>query len=314
MDKAPNATQSLAATLTRKASKQTYYTIRLLVDRKLVPDAYRAYGYFRWVDDVLDAETGSRSEKMAFANRQCALLDSCYRGETPDDLCPEELILVDLVQNDTELNSGLRSYLTNMMAVMVFDVGRCGRPISQVELSEYTRTLSIAVTDAMYYFIGHDSPSPGGETRYMAVTAAHITHMLRDAREDMQSGYFNIPREILQKRGLSPWNADSKNYREWVCSRVKLAHRYFDVGSEYLAGVKHLRRRLAGYAYAARFQWMLRAIERDNYCLRSEYPQRKSLRAGLWMSWNALSSLLFFPRIKQEVRDLGILPVRGNES
>ena len=47
--------QSLAARITQNASKQTYYTIRLLVDRDLVPDAYRAYAYFRWVDDVLDA-------------------------------------------------------------------------------------------------------------------------------------------------------------------------------------------------------------------------------------------------------------------
>ena len=44
-----------AASITKAASKQTYYTIRFLVDRDRVDDAYRAYGYFRWVDDVLDA-------------------------------------------------------------------------------------------------------------------------------------------------------------------------------------------------------------------------------------------------------------------
>ena len=48
-------TSSLASAITKAASKQTYYTIRFLVDRPLVDDAFRAYAYFRWVDDVVDA-------------------------------------------------------------------------------------------------------------------------------------------------------------------------------------------------------------------------------------------------------------------
>jgi len=71
---------SSAASITKAASKQTYYTIRFLVDRDRVDDAYRAYGYFRWVDDVLDADSGSRSERMAFVERQKSLLESCYRA------------------------------------------------------------------------------------------------------------------------------------------------------------------------------------------------------------------------------------------
>ena len=54
-------TPSPASSITKAASKQTYYTIRFLVDRERVDDAYRAYGYFRWVDDVLDAEFGLKA-------------------------------------------------------------------------------------------------------------------------------------------------------------------------------------------------------------------------------------------------------------
>ncbi|HXV98896.1 MAG TPA: hypothetical protein VEC93_10780, partial [Anaerolineae bacterium] len=43
--------QMLAASMTRAASKRTYYIVRFLVDRERVPEAYRAYAYFRWVDD-----------------------------------------------------------------------------------------------------------------------------------------------------------------------------------------------------------------------------------------------------------------------
>src|SRR6266498_5487284 len=100
--KNPNLSQDLAPLITRVASKQTYYTIRFLADRDRVTDAYRAYAYFRWVDDVLDAESGSQSERSAFVNRQKSLLESCYRGESLRDMRPEEKMLADLSQRNDE--------------------------------------------------------------------------------------------------------------------------------------------------------------------------------------------------------------------
>ena len=295
MDKKPDTSQSLAEAITKSASKQTYYTIRLLADRALVADAYRAYGYFRWVDDVLDVEAGSLSEKVAFVNRQKSLLEACYRGETTHHLCAEERILVDLVRNDKEVNSGLQTYLRNMMDVMTFDVKRRGQVITQAELTEYSRKLTAAVTEALYYFIGHGDPLPRHASCYLAVTAAHITHMLRDAFEDADAGYFNIPGEYLQTHGISVRDLESQDYRQWVCGRVRLARRFFTASRQSHAQIKNLRRRLASYAYTARFEWMLRTIERENYCLRCEYPDRKSLRAGLWMAWSILVSVFLFP-------------------
>ena len=68
------------------------------------------------------------------------------------------------------------------------------------------------------------------------------------------------------------------------------------------AQIKNLRCRLASYAYTARFEWMLRTIDRENYCLREEYPDRKSLSAGLWMAWSILASVLLFPWQKVGLR------------
>lgn len=318
MDRKISTSQFLAAAITKAASKQTYYTIQLFVDRERVADAFRAYGYFRWVDDIFDAGSGAgillneteKVERTAFLNRQQSLLDACYGGEVWDDLSAEEWMLVDLVRNDTEKNSGLQAYLRNMMDVMAFDVARRGRTISQAELSAYSRKLGTAVTEAIYHFIGHDDPSPCHEARYLAVTAAHITHMLRDTMEDVQSGYFNIPQEVLQARGISPWDIKSQAYREWVCGRVQLARSYFKAGRECTCQVKNWRCRLAGYAYTARFEWMLRLIERDNYCLRPEYPERKGLAAGLWMAWFMLTSMFALPLMKTQARKLTAQPVR----
>src|ERR1043165_7495184 len=93
---------SPASSITKAASKQTYYTIRFLVDRDRVEAAYRAYGYFRWVDDLLDAGSTSGPERIAFLARQESLLEKCYRGEIPGDVSLQEKMLVELVQGDPE--------------------------------------------------------------------------------------------------------------------------------------------------------------------------------------------------------------------
>ena len=49
-----NTTALLAHTITRASSKQFYYTAYILVDKDLVDNCCRAYGYFRWADDVVD--------------------------------------------------------------------------------------------------------------------------------------------------------------------------------------------------------------------------------------------------------------------
>jgi phytoene/squalene synthetase len=291
----------LAPSITNAASKQAYYTIRFLADRERVADAYRAYAYFRWVDDVLDAESPSRSERSALIRRQKSLLESCYIGEPPRRVNPEEKILVELVSSDTEKNSGLQSYLRNMMAVMAFDAERRGRLISQAELNGYTRCLASAVTEAMHYFIGHNCASPQDETRYLAVTAAHITHMLRDTFDDIQAGYFNIPREVLESNHIAPQDVHSDAYRAWVRSRVQLAREYFEAGRVYFRRVQNSRHRLAGFAYMARFEWLLETFEREGFTLRPQYNERKSIGTGLRMSWLALSSMI-------NMRGMGISP------
>jgi len=280
---------SLPARITKAASKQTYYTIHYLVDEGQVTNAYRAYGYFRWVDDWLDQQASKPSESLAFVERQQALIEACYRGEPPRDLTPEERLLADLIATDDEADSGLQAYIRNLMAVMAFDAERKGRLISEAELSEYSRLLATAVTEAMHYFIGHDHPSPRNAARYLAVTGAHVTHMLRDTFEDVEAGYYNIPREVLEAHKIDAADVTSEAYRAWVRSRVELAREYFRAGRQCLAGVKSARCWVAAYAYMARFESVLAAIEREDYRLRAEYQDCKSLKTCLRMVWNVVT-------------------------
>jgi Squalene/phytoene synthase len=284
--------RALPATITRAASKQTFYTIRFLVDTGLVEDAYRAYAYFRWVDDWLDQEPRPRTERLAFVKRQQALMDGYSYRERLADLTPEECLLADLIQRDTEKNSGLQAYIRNMMAVMAFDADRRGQLISQRELTDYTHWLAVAVTEALHFFIGRDRASPQGEIRYMAVTGAHIVHMLRDALEDAKVGYYNIPSEVVAANSIAPWDVESSAYRDWVQERVRTAHACFRLGREYLAQVESMRCRIAGYAYIKRFEAVLDDIERAGCVLQARYPGRNGSRRGAemigWALWMAL--------------------------
>lgn len=285
---------NLAESITKNASSQTYYTIHFLVDSGRIDNAYRAYGYFRWVDDTLDGGSLSAFERSGFLERQKSLLEKCYQGTHLSDSTAEEDMLIELVQQDKEKDSGLQTYLRNMMRVMDFDARRRGRLVSQFELNEYTRWLASAVTEAMHYFIGNRSYSPRDETRYLAVTAAHITHMLRDTFDDLQAGYYNIPREALGSDRMLPKYLYSKACREWVRARVRLARSYFRAGRAYLSRVENLRCRLAGYAYTARFEWLLDTFEQEDYFLRPEYSERKSFQTGLRMGLSTLSALIGF--------------------
>lgn len=282
---------ALPAAITKAASQQTYYTIRFLADSPLIPDAYRAYAYFRWVDDMLDELIPSQAECLAFLQRQQTLIDRCYAGESYRPLYANEQLLLDLIRHHSQPCSGLAAYIRHMMAVMAFDAARKGRLISEHELTAYTDHLATAVTEALHFFIGHDVQSPLTASRYAAVKGAHITHMLRDAIEDAAVGYFNMPCEILAACRLDPCDVQHPAYVAWVKHRVELARTYFQAGKQYMKQVNHVRRRLAGYAYTTRFEVVLNMIEKDGYRLRADYSERKSLRSGLWMGRSVVSNL-----------------------
>ena len=289
----------LAPAITKVASKQTYYTIRFLVDRPRVDDAYRAYAYFRWIDDVVDEVAPSgweaadveRLVRSRFLARQKSLLETCLSGLDPGQVDPHEEMLVELLRHADRSDPRLVAYLRHMMLVMEFDVGRRGRLITRQELDDYTHWLAIAVAEAMHYFIGSGAAAPHDETRYQAVAGAHIVHMLRDTYADVQAGYYNVPLEVLEASSIGPADVRCDAYRTWVRERVLQARADFDAGQSYFARVASRRHRLAGIAYMARFAWLIETLERNGFTLQADYAEQRSLATGLRMGRYVVSSL-----------------------
>lgn len=287
-----DVTAALAESITWTGSKQTYYTARLMVDKDLVDDFYRAYAYFRWADDFIDVSSKSNEERVYFIKRQRELIDRLYNDELPGDLTPEEDILATLISHDMEHNSGLQSFIHNMFAIIEFDAYRKGRLISQQELTWYTNCLGKSVIDGLQYFIGNGHPYPDTEDRYLASEAAHIAHLLRDTSLDTTDGFINIPREYLETHGIGPKDVDSPPFQAWVQGRVEQARKYFHEGKRYIEELEVLRCKIVGYWYCTRFEAVLDTIERDDYILRSAYDERRKLSTWLKIAWLVISTTL----------------------
>lgn len=280
-----SASASLARSITWRGSKQAYYTARLMVDRDLVDDFYRAYAYFRWADDVVDVEIASHGERIAFIERQRALIDHLYRGRRPADLTTEEEIVGDLIANDRGQQGWLKSFIHNMLAIVEFDAFRKGRLISQGELDWYTDRLGQSVTDGIQYFIGNGTPYPVTQHRCKGAEAAHIAHLLRDMLPDTADGFINIPREYLEEHRIGPEDITSDPFRAWVHHRVELAREYFREGKRYLDQLQVLRCKLVAHWYIARFEGVLDTIEGDGFRLRPVYIERRRPATWLKFAW-----------------------------
>ncbi|MFC2054895.1 squalene/phytoene synthase family protein [Chloroflexota bacterium] len=285
MLKKEDLTASLARSITWAGSKQTFFVGYFMVDRNLVNDFFRAYAYFRWIDDIVDVSIKSKEDSINFIRRQRELIEFLYMNEPLSILSQEEEMMADLVRHDNTENSRLKSFILNMFAIIEFDSNRKGRFISQQELEWYSNTLGRSVTDGLQYFINNNYSYPKTDNRLSAALGAHITHLLRDMLIDIDDGFINIPHEYMEIRGNGTKEVESHFFRSWVKSRVELARYYFSEGKCYLGELDVLRCKIVGYWYCARFESVLDTIKRDDFILRSNYQERRNFSTMLKIVW-----------------------------
>lgn len=260
-----NSINQLAEKITRNSSRQTYCTIKFLVDPPLRSECYKAYAYFRWLDDEIDEKLKGQ-DRIDFINKQKTLTDRTYKRLPANTKNKEEEIIVSLINNDPKTNPKLESFIKHFFEVIEFDTKRQGVQIDQAKLEWYIQTLSIAVTDCIEYFVGNNQKYPRHKYEYNAAKGAHIAHILRDFKEDLANQYINAPVKYSKN------NTDLKN---WIKSEVDEAKEYFETGKRYIDFLPNFRIRLAARLYCDRFEWILDTIEKDNYELRKNYfPKR----------------------------------------
>jgi phytoene/squalene synthetase len=281
---------ALAKSITWAASKQSYLTALLMVDRGLIDDAFRAYGYFRWIDDVVDIDSRNRLDRTSFMTRQKEIIQALYRGDRPADLTPEEEMVADMICRHEAKDAGVHSYIKKMLGVIDFDAHRRGKLVGAEKLRWYSDALGASVVDAIQFFIGGGQSYPKTEDRYAAGIAAHIAHILRDMRADIADGFVNIPREYLEQHGLDPEDVEHSAFRSWVREQVDTSRKLFRLGRRYLDKLDSLRVKIVGFWYCARFDGVLDAIEQDGYVLRKDYGSRHGIANWMKMASVAIST------------------------
>ena len=288
-------TAKLAKEITKSGSKQTYYIAKLLVDKEFISDFFRAYAYFRWIDDIIDDESISRKECETFTKRQRGIIEGLYTGTTEKDLSLsiEETMLLHAVLNDSKKSNGLRSFIENMFAIIEFDAYRKYTTITSEKYNWYTKTLAQSVTDGLQYFIGNKITYPESNSRLSAALGSHIIHLLRDTFEDVATGFFNIPTDYCCKYNLDYNNLDLSACKDWVKSQVDIAKELFINGKKYIKTMNNKRCRIAALWYCARFEGVLNRIERDDYMLRKHYKERKSIKTYIKLIKVYLSQQIF---------------------
>lgn len=260
----------------------------------LANDAYKAYAYFRWLDDQIDKYITTKSKRLNFIKRQKRIIENAYNRLPQSDLRTEERIVVELIDSDNKPVSKLRSFIQNFFSIIEFDSYRKGKYISRKELDWYSRRLGIAVTDCIQHFIGHGANYSSSKYQYLAATGAHIIHMLRDYSEDIPEGFINIPKEYLDKYQVKINEFRHPAFKAWVKERIILAGRNFILGKKYIEQLPVLRCKIAAYLYCSRFEWLIDKIEKDNFILRETYKSNKLARLWSFIFLTLMISLRHF--------------------
>lgn len=281
-----------AENITRDASVQTYWTVKLLFDQERKEDAYRAYAYFRYLDDEIDIRRKTIASRRSFILRHRGVIDAAYAGSPLPSLTTAERLITELISHNPDSSGLLGSFINNFFAVIAYDSGRRGIQISRQRLLWYRKTLSKAVTDGIAYFVNGNRPFPPHPALYAGAEAAHITHMLRDLFEDAADGYYNIPREYCVSHHISPRRLSPQHVRGWVRGETIHARKLFAASHAYIDTLPSLPAKIVCAWYCERFEHLLTTIERENFVLRRHYSRVHSARKYLSMALIALRTIV----------------------
>jgi len=270
-----------------KASNSTAYTLVRLFGRADRREyGFAIYAYFRWLDDIVDSPESSYQEKKSLMERQGEFLEGLYAGRPiPAGTLLEEQLARCFVAFDRQNQFALRNDVLGMFAVLMHDLGRSGEPLASSELNAYILMESRAFVNMIRFFCGEEGDFPGAQD-YCEGVACKLVHLLRDFREDLDSGWANIAQEDVAAFGVSLDNINDESFQNWVKSQVQHARDLFAIGKRDLESSHNLRYKVADILYCTKYEDILTTIEKDGFRLRVSY--NRSLHHKLWLLFGSV--------------------------
>lgn len=177
-----------------KASGSSFYAAM----RILPPDRRRAifeiYAFCRAVDDIADAQTGDRDERMKSLERWRADIDALFAGDAPQQLAGLAAAVQQFGLRREDFHAVIDGMEMDVQALI------CAPPIDTLDL--YCDRVASAVGRLCVRIFGMEE-EPGDRLAYHLGRALQLTNILRDLDEDGAVGRLYLPSEYLGNAGIS---------------------------------------------------------------------------------------------------------------
>ncbi|MEM0966670.1 MAG: phytoene/squalene synthase family protein [Verrucomicrobiota bacterium] len=258
---------------TRKHAKSFYFASHFLTKAKRM-EAYAAYGYCRYIDDLIDEASPSdllpSREKLLADNR------TIISGEHPAPfaaafgwVCKHRRIPVELLD---ELVEGCYRDTATV------------RIKTEEELWEYCYLVASVVGLMMCRVFGVSSQEAYPRAVAMGL-AMQLTNILRDIKEDFENGRIYLPEESLHARNLSVssliQNGPSSDWKDYIDGLIQKARGWYKSAEEGLLFLLDKKSAKTAKTMGRVYAGILTEIEKNDYDIRERRFVSLSRKIGL---------------------------------
>lgn len=201
---------------------------RVLFTRQRRESLFSAYKYFRWLDDVVDAEGISRESARTLVSEERKCLLRAYDCISHEATHPVQGAMLRVIRTDLR-DRLLYPMITDFLDALTWDVERRYTLCSRADLEQYSQRLGRAYASGLLYGFGLDPTAECyGDIPTQSGTAAHLAHVLRDLQVDLQVGYANVAREDIEAFGLDLGCLDANPWERWRQDVARRACQLFE--------------------------------------------------------------------------------------
>jgi phytoene/squalene synthetase len=248
----------------------TFIITHLFFQKSIRHYADYIYIYFRWLDDQID-NTNDKSKRLVIASEEKRFLRDIFSRKFQKGLCFQKR-LMQAAAGFMKVQD-FQPFVMQMFRALEFDAGRKGRLCSRSELLQYSKDIGYSYAKGAHYFSTGSQIKHNPDHLTKAAFAAHLVHILRDLKEDIQEGFINIPKEELSAFRIGLQDLDSYEFRSWVRYRLRRAKKIFRESKKMAKNINNRRERISFYIYCLRYEYVMNKIKKDDYILRRSYEK-----------------------------------------
>lgn len=253
--------------VTRKHARSFYFAAKFL-PREKRRAVYPIYAFCRHVDDAVDEDNGSAESRREAVARWESRLRDVYTGKVDHNSeQPSDQDLVFIAWNDLLKKYRFDIKLPIELIKGVIQDTEIDRYATFDDLYVYCYRVASTVGLMSSEILGYSEKSALGNAEALGI-AMQLTNILRDVGEDAERGRIYLPREDLDRFGVSDKQIIERridaNFIELMKFEIARAREFYRRGN---AGIGYLDRdsRFTVAAASTVYSGILKRIEKQRY-------------------------------------------------